>query len=85
MSKQDLTTMTIPELRDKAPARLTVAEVLSIIRVSRATFYRMREDGEIPGAFKIGARLFIDRDKLLDWFEAQITPDDDKSPLDSVA
>jgi len=42
----------------------TVAEVAEVLRVSRATAYRLVESGELP-ASRIGGSIRISRDDLL--------------------
>ena len=65
--------MNIAELRQQAPARLSIREALIILQIGPATFYRLCNEGKIPGVFRIGRRTFIDRDRLLDWLEAEMT------------
>jgi excisionase family DNA binding protein len=43
---------------------LTVAEAAALLRVSRATAYRLVEAGEIPAA-RVGGQLRVDRLELL--------------------
>jgi len=44
---------------------LTVAEAASILRISRATAYRLVESGELP-AVKVGGSIRVGREALLD-------------------
>jgi excisionase family DNA binding protein len=43
---------------------LTVAEVAAVLRVSRATAYRLIEAGELP-AHRVGGSIRIDKAELL--------------------
>lgn len=65
--------MGIQQLRQHAPARLSIKEALAILRIGPATFYRLCDADEIPGIFRVGRRTFIDRDRLLDWIEERMT------------
>lgn len=53
-----------PKSIDSYPEFLTPQDVQAILRISRATFFRLVTANEIPGAFKIGKSWRIDRDKL---------------------
>ena len=66
----DLTRMSLKELRKRAPARLTIKQALEILGISRMTLHRWREDGLVPGVIKIGRSVRIERDTLLDWIES---------------
>ena len=53
---------------------LSAAETAQILRVSRATVYRLINAGELP-AHRIGGSLRIDRDELRDYIAtAAATP-----------
>jgi excisionase family DNA binding protein len=53
---------------------LSVAETAQILRVSKATTYRLISAGELP-AHRIGASLRVDRDELRDYIAtAAATP-----------
>jgi excisionase family DNA binding protein len=53
---------TLPEL-------LTAEEVATVLRTSRKAVYAMAERGQLPGIRRIGRRLLIDRDELLEWLD----------------
>jgi excisionase family DNA binding protein len=61
--------MTFAELREKAPARLTVNDAAAILSASISSVYRWIEDGKLPGAMKLNGIIRIDRDTLLDHLE----------------
>ncbi len=65
--------MSLEDLRKKAPGRLSIKQAIAILGISETTFYRLREDGKIPGVFTLGRRTLIERDRLLDWMEKQMT------------
>ena len=49
---------------ESAPECLTPGQVQELLQVSRATFFRLVERGELPGAVKIGGSWRVWRDKL---------------------
>jgi excisionase family DNA binding protein len=53
----------VPTL-DDMPEFMNPDEVQDVLRISRATFFRLASKGEIPGVVKIGKALRIDRDQL---------------------
>ncbi len=57
-----------------APVFLTTLEVADILRTSRAAIYVMRQRGQLPGVTRIGRRILIRRDALLDWLDERRAP-----------
>ena len=57
-----------------APVFLTASEVADILRTSRAAIYVMVERGQLPGVTRIGRRILIRRDALLDWLDERRAP-----------
>lgn len=49
------------------PYLLTAAETAALLRTSRKAVYAMAERGFLPGVVRIGRRLLIRRDDLLEW------------------
>jgi excisionase family DNA binding protein len=49
------------------PLLLTMAQVCELLNVSRTTFYRMRQAGEIPGAVTLGGQVRYHRETLEKW------------------
>lgn len=68
-----LSMMSLSEIRQHAPGRLSIQQTATILGISLATFHRWREDGLVPGVIKIGRRTFIERDVLCQWLENQMT------------
>ena len=63
---------------------LTVAEVASFLRISRASAYEAIRTGEIP-SFKIGRSIRVSRSALLAWIDHQSGKDlTTNSPLMGV-
>ena len=62
MAKKRLTWADAPEI-------LTPRQVQEILQISRATFYRWIEAGQLPGAVKIGDSWRVLRDKLRESLE----------------
>ena len=46
------------------PPLMTRVQVQEALQISRATFFRMVEDGKLPGAKKIGGSWRVVREKL---------------------
>ncbi len=46
---------------------LTVDEVAEVLRTSRKAIYAMAERKLLPGVVRIGRRLLVRRDDLIDW------------------
>ena len=55
---------------DELPLMLSVPEVAAILRISRAGAYELAHTKDFP-AIKIGNRIVVPRDKLLEWIEAK--------------
>ena len=51
------------------PVFLTAREVGNILRTSRTAVYAMVERDQLPGVTRIGRRMLIRRDALLDWLD----------------
>jgi excisionase family DNA binding protein len=55
-------------------ALLTIDEVGTLLRTSRKAIYAMVERGQLPGVVRIGRRLLVREDALLDWLGQKSTP-----------
>ena len=55
---------------DELPLMLSVPEVAAILRISRAGAYELAHTKDFP-AIKIGNRIVVPRDKLLEWIETK--------------
>ena len=49
------------------PTLLTVDETAALLRTTRKAIYALIERGQIAGVTRIGRRVLIDRDALLQW------------------
>ena len=49
------------------PVLLTADETAELLRTTRKAIYVMAERGQLPGVTRIGRRLLVRRDSLLDW------------------
>ena len=56
------------------PFLLTPDEVGRLLRKSRKAIYVMLERGQLPGLTRIGRRLLVRREVLLDWLDQKRTP-----------
>ena len=56
------------------PALLTPSEVATLLRTSKKAIYAMVERVQLPGIVRIGRRVLIREDALLDWLGQKSTP-----------
>ncbi len=56
------------------PDLLTMTEVAALLRTSRKATYSMVARGQLPGVIRIGRRVLIQRDELLDWLDERRAP-----------
>ena len=56
------------------PALLTATEVAALLRTSKKAIYAMVERVQLPGIVRIGRRVLIREDALLDWLGQKSTP-----------
>ena len=59
-----------PDRLADLPEICSVADILAVFPVSRATLYRMAEQGQLP-SFRVGRRVLISRDHLIDWMDRE--------------
>jgi excisionase family DNA binding protein len=60
--------------RGRNPLLLTVQEVADLLRTSPKAVYVMVQRGALPGVVRIGRRLLLRRDALLDWLRRKSAP-----------
>ena len=65
--------MTRPRL-NSLPSFLTVDETADLLRTTRKAVYAMAERGQLPGVTRIGRRILIQRDALVDWLHERRAP-----------
>ena len=56
------------------PVFLTPAETADLLRTTRKAIYVMAERGQLPGVTRIGRRLLVRRDALVDWLDQKRAP-----------
>jgi excisionase family DNA binding protein len=56
------------------PMLLTPTEVAVLLRTSRKAIYTMVERAQLPGVVRIGRRVLVREDTLLDWLRQKSTP-----------
>ena len=56
------------------PILLTPTEVADLLRTSRKAIYTMIERAQLPGVVRIGRRVLVRQDALLDWLRQKSTP-----------
>lgn len=59
------------------PALLTIDDVARVLRTSRGAVYAMAARGQLPGLTRIGRRVLIRADALLDWLDQKRAPSPD--------
>ena len=63
-----------PETTTEHPLLLTPDEVAALLRTSRKAVYTMVERGLLPGVTRVGRRVLIRTDALLDWLRHKSAP-----------
>jgi excisionase family DNA binding protein len=58
----------------RRPTLLTVSEVADLLRTTKAAIYAMVERVQLPGITRIGRRVLIREDALLDWLDQKRAP-----------
>jgi excisionase family DNA binding protein len=58
----------------RKPVLLTPTEVAELLRTSRKAIYTMVERAQLPGIVRIGRRVLVREDALLDWLGQKSTP-----------
>ena len=58
----------------RTPVLLTTSEVAELLRTSRKAIYTMIERAQLPGIVRIGRRVLVREDALLDWLRQKSTP-----------
>jgi excisionase family DNA binding protein len=61
------------QVRD-VPALLTPDEVAATLRTSRKAIYAMIERHQLPGIVRLGRRILVRADALVDWLGQKSTP-----------
>jgi excisionase family DNA binding protein len=56
------------------PVLLTPVEVAELLRTSRKAIYAMIERAQLPGVVRIGRRVLVREDALVDWLRQKSTP-----------
>jgi excisionase family DNA binding protein len=60
--------------KSRALALLTPIEVAELLRTSKKAIYAMVERRQLPGIVRIGRRVLVEEDALLDWLRQKSTP-----------
>ena len=63
-----------PGRAPRVPALLTTDEVAALLRTSRKAIYTMVERHQLPGIVRLGRRVLVREDALLDWLRQKSTP-----------
>ncbi len=56
------------------PHFLTTTEVAGLLRTSQKATYAMIARGQLPGVVRIGRRVLVHADELVDWLDQKRTP-----------
>ena len=62
------------------PKLLTTTEVADILRTTRKSTYAMISRGQLPGVIRLGRRVLVRADVLLDWLDERraLSPEGDR-------
>ena len=60
--------------RDPMPMLLTIAEVAELLRTSAKAVYSMVDRRQLPGVTRVGRRVLVRSDVLLNWLHQKRTP-----------
>jgi excisionase family DNA binding protein len=66
-----------PRRAQALPTLLTIDDVARVLRTSRGAVYAMAARGQLPGLTRIGRRVLIRADALLDWLYQKRAPSPD--------
>jgi excisionase family DNA binding protein len=56
------------------PTLMTPGEVAVFLRTSRKAIYAMIERGQLPGIIRIGRRVLIRQEELVEWLRQKSAP-----------
>ena len=56
------------------PRLLTTTEVAEVLKTTPKATYAMIARGQLPGVIRIGRRVLVRADELLDWLDRSRTP-----------
>ncbi len=59
----------MPDDPSPLPFLLRVDEVAALLRTSQRAVYRMVARGQLPGVTRIGRRVLVRREQLLQWLD----------------
>ena len=65
---------TVPRRHMHLPFLLTSGETAALLRTTTKAVYAMIGRGQLPGVTRLGRRVLIRRDELLDWLDQKRTP-----------
>ena len=60
--------------RHDLPALLTCSETAELLRTSKKAVYALVERAQLPGVIRIGRRVLVREDALIDWLGQKSTP-----------
>lgn len=63
------------ESYNELPLTLSVPEVAAVLGISRAGAYELVHSASFPKV-KIGKRILVPKDKLIEWLDAQVEAED---------
>ncbi len=65
---------TLPRRHMHLPFLLTSDETAELLRTTKTAVYSLIARGQLPGVTRLGRRVLIRRDDLLDWLDQKRTP-----------
>ena len=66
--------MTAPQNVTTVPRLLTVPETAECLRTTTGAVYQMVARGQLPGVIRLGGRVLVREDDLIQWLNHNRTP-----------
>ena len=74
MDKRPHRTRRDPVTPQSLPALLTSGEVAKLLRTTRRAVYAMVERGQLPGVVRLGRRVLVRQDAMVDFVRQKSAP-----------
>ena len=78
MDKRPRRTRRDPVTPQSVPALLTCAEVAKLLRTTRRAVYIMVERGQIPGVVRLGRRVLVRQDAMVEFLRQKSAPSSER-------
>ena len=78
MDKRPRGTRRDPVTPQSVPALLTSAEVAKLLRTTRRAVYIMVERGQLPGVVRLGRRVLVRQDAMVEFLRQKSAPSSER-------